>query len=815
MATVDAAALGLTHDEARARRRQYGPNVIVPERSGARWWRVLLKSLTDPMTVLLLVAAPTYFALGETVDATVAVVALIPITATTVLLERRAERALEELQQRAAPTARVWRDGSLVHLPARDLVPGDAIEIHEGDVVPADGRVVESTQLLIDESALTGESEAVTKGPQAEVAAGTVVLSGRSRAEVTVTGRDTKYGAVAALVASVKQPPTPLERATRRLVLLLAVGALFFCVAVGAVELARGHGWGEAVIAGVSLGIATVPEEFPLVFTIYLGLGARQLALQRTLVRRLGAVETLGSTTVICTDKTGTLTLGTLAVATVEPIGEVSERVLLEAAVLACEPAPFDPLDLAICALARERDIDVEALHARAFVRDHPFDHADQYLTHVWQGSEDLMVAAKGSPEGLVRHTGDGDDRTRQVLDGATRLADAGLRVVAVASGRVPSEARTRADDETNLTVIGLVGFNDPLREGVRDALAQCRAAGIRVVMITGDHPVTAHAVAHGLDLPHGDDRMATGADIDAADDDQLADLVQTVNVFSRTRPEQKHRLVGAFRADGQVVAMTGDGINDAPALREADIGVVLGEHGTEVAREAADLVLLDDDFATIVRAVRNGRRIGENLAHAFAYLIAFHVPLLLGALLIPLLNRPLFLLPIQLVLLQLFIHPVVAIVFEQDRAAPGVMARPPRPATAMLAWRTLVRPAVLGLAFSVVVLGSYLLELHRGSTPGAARGFAFAVLVFGELGLVLVTRAAPKPFWRVGLRGNRVMIPILVGVALLMAFAFSVPSLRSVLAVDALDLQQWLTALALGSFGALVPDAVARGFGR
>jgi Ca2+-transporting ATPase len=766
---------GLSAAEAAARLARDGPNRIVPEAKGRRIKR-LLGPLADPMVALLLIAAPTYLAIGDTTDAVVAFAALVPIAAVGWLLESRAERTLDKLRRLTSPTTIALRDGTPSEVRTEEVVAGDIVWLHEGDVVPADASIVELTQLLVDESALTGESLPAGKTTDArsddgKVWAGTTVLSGRAVVRVDVTGPATRYGRIGALVAGVRQPATPLQRSLARLVAALTVVAAVFCFAVVAAELAHGNGWGQALIAGVSLAIAAIPEEFSMIYTLYLALGAWRLAQQRALVRRLPSVETLGSTTVICTDKTGTLTHGRLSVSGLwtadgtragDGALTAAEVELLEAAALACEPQPFDPLDVAILDFARSHGIDTAALHGGDLVADWPFDPADKYVTHVWRhASNEHRVAAKGSIEGLVRHA----SALPSVLAAADAANDAfaadGMRVVGVGGASVPGASGDRERDEARLRFLGLVAFSDPIREGVAEALAECRDAGIRVIMITGDHSATAHAVAEGLDLPHqadGVDLIATGGDLDRADGDRIELLAASANVFARTRPEQKHLLVQALRRRGEVVAMTGDGINDAPALREADIGVAMGHRGTEVAREAASLVLVDDNFATIVAAVRDGRRIFDNLTRAFAYLIAFHPPLLLGALVIPLLDRPLLLLPVHLVLLELLLHPVVSLVFQADPADRDVMHRPPRAVGDALRLRSLWRPYLIGVTLAAAIVSEYLLALHAGWPVDEARALGFATLLASQPFLVLGMRSPDRPIWDSGRAWTRTL---------------------------------------------------------
>jgi Ca2+-transporting ATPase len=808
---------GLTSDEAAARLARDGPNRVVSESRSHRLRR-LAGPLADPMVVLLLVAAPTYLAIGETTDAIVAFVAIVPIAAVGWLLEVRASRTLDRLRELTAPTALVWRDGERKTVRAEELVVGDLAWLHEGDVVPADAHVVEASQLQVDESALTGEALPAEKTPDdagddGAVWAGTTVLSGRGVVRVLATGPATRFGQIGALVAAVRPHATPLQAALTRLVRGLAVVAAVFCVAVMAAELLHGHGWGHAVIAAVSLAIAAIPEEFSMVYGLYLALGAWRLSRERALVRNLAGVETLGSATVICTDKTGTLTAGHLAVAAVvgrdgavisgDP-GDEGQRALIEAAVLACEPKPYDPLDVAIVGYARQHGIDVDAAMGGALVADWPFDPTDKYLTHLWRvPTGGHRVVAKGSLEGLLLHVA-ADPAARAALEAANeRLSADGMRVIAVAAGPSNGSSGHRGTDEAPLVLGGLVAFSDPVREGVAAALAECGTAGIRVVLITGDHPSTAHAVVDGLGLPHevgGVDLIATGADLDAADPAELDRLAGSANVFARTRPDHKHLLIEALRRRGEVVAMTGDGINDAPALRAADIGVAMGDRGTAVAREAATVVLLDDNFATIVGAVRNGRRIYDNLSRAFAYLIAFHPPLLLAALVVPLLGEPLLLLPIHLVTLELLLHPVVSLVFQADPAGSDVMTRPPRRATAALGLRALWRPYAVGCALAAAVIGAYLTSLGAGWPTAEARAFGFVVLLASQPFLVLISRSPEEPVWRSGIRSTRTLLVATVVMVAATAAVVYVAPLADLLQLEPFAPATWLAVLALAA---------------
>jgi Ca2+-transporting ATPase len=802
---------GLSVAEAGRRLASSGPNDLVPEGPSGDVWTVVRSAVTDPMAALLVVASATYILLGNPRDAIVTLVALVPIVAVSVILELRAERALEGLRRLTAPTALVVRGGVEQRIPSREVVLGDLLLVREGDIVAADARLVEGTEVVVDESTLTGESHPVTKLPvddeNALLYAGTTVRAGRGRSIVTATGSRTRYGRIGTLVADITPPPTPLQKLIRRLVVQLSFVAGAFCIGVVALELVRGSSLDAAIIAGVSLAMAAIPEEFPMVFTLYLGLGAWRLARDRALVRRLAGVETLGAASVICVDKTGTLTMGTIEVASLWTAPGCDEEDVLRVAVRASEPEPYDPVDIAIVRAAEGRGLDVRDLHRGELLRDHPFDANDRYVTHVWRTASGYAAYAKGSLEGILAHVAVEPAIRARVLSANQDFAERGMRVIAVAEAPRVSSEGDRASDERELELRGLIAFVDPVRSGVSEALAECRAAGVRVIVITGDHPATAAAVAKAIGLDRGE--VATGTDIDAADDAALALMVERASVFARVRPEQKYRIVRALRAGGHIVAMTGDGTNDAPALREADIGIAMGLRGTEVARSAATLVLMDDDFSTIVSAVRDGRRIFENLRHAFGYLVAFHVPLLLGALVVPLAGAPLLLFPVHLVWLEIVVHPTASLVFEADPAPPDLMGRPPRRRTNdLLPSGSVVGMLARGVGLTIGVLALYLGTLDAGEDR--ARGLAIATLVMGQVFLVLAERAGDGPIWRAATGGNRALVWILAATIGSLVLAEYVPFLAELLHIVAPSPLGWIVAAAVAAAG-IVPAEIMK----
>jgi Ca2+-transporting ATPase len=778
---------GLTSVEAADALQRCGPNVLVPASPGPSLWSWIVKLFVDPMALLLLITAAIYFALGDRLDGAIALVALAPIFLVSAVLEQRAESALARLREVAAPTAQAYRDGNLVTIPAREVVPGDVLVVHEGDVLVADGVLVAGLRMSCDEATLTGESIPVDKSAEGDAAerslfAGTTIVAGSGVMRVRATGLSTRYGKIGGLLAQIVSPPTPIERTIRKLMLQIGGVVIVICIAVVALGRAQGDDWTVALIAGVSLAMAAMPEELPMAYTLYLALGAWRLARDRALVRRLGSVETLGATNVICTDKTGTITFGRIDVATVIAADGRETRVV-QTALLASERGSHDPLDQAIERYAAACGVELPFQDAK-LVASEPFDARRKLATNHWRIGGATVVARKGAPEVLFAARADA-----ALIARSEELASAGMRVLAVGDDR---------------EVFGLIAFVDPIRPGIGESVGECRTAGIRVVMITGDHPLTARAVAAGIGIRSDAAAVLTGDELEVLDDAALAARIPDIAVFARTRPEQKLQIVSALRAAGQTVAMTGDGTNDALALREADIGIAMGQRGSEVARDAADLVLLDDDFTTIVRAVRDGRRIFANLQRAFSYLLTFHVPLLVSALAVPLAGAPLLLLPIHLVVLELIVHPVSSLVFEADPPALDAMRRPPRDLRAgVMPAREWIRPTLTGLSLSLGVLLMYFGHLHSGATAEASRAAGFVTMIVGQALAVLVARSPDAPLWR-GVRLNRPLLIALPAILAALPLVVNVHALHIVLHFDAISATAWGSAVGVAAAATL-----------
>jgi len=811
---------GLSAGEAATRLHTIGPNKITQE---ARGTRIIagLRSAADPMALMLAAAAGVYYALGETIDAIVLLVALIPVIGVDVILEARSRSALKKLVAATAPRARVIRDGAEVEISTEALVPGDLMLVAEGGIVHADAVLLEASNLSVDESQLTGEAEPVDKHAIADgdaisgapefshVYAGSRVLAGHGYAEVTATGERSRFGNLARLVSDTAARPTPLQRKTARLAKVLIGVAIAMSAGLFALWLARGAQPATAFLYAISLAMSAVSEEFLLVMTLFLSLGAWRLARAGVLVRRLASVETLGATTVICLDKTGTLTAGEFTLTEHVPLMRpISEEALLEAAALACEPQPADAMERTIVAHCAEHQVDVGSIHSRwDLIRDYPFEMTGKHMSHVWRQRDSRAsprdrIVAKGALEGILEHCDIDSTSISRAKEENSRLAARGMRVLAVAGRETgpnePPLPGSRRADERGWHLYGLLGFEDPIRPEVPGAVAECQAAGIRLKLITGDHALTAHAVCDSAGIAHKHDGIVTGDELDAMDRDAFASTVQRSEIFARVRPEQKFAIVDALERAGEIVAMTGDGINDTPALKRADIGVSMGRRATEAAREVAGIVLLENNFAALAATVREGRTIYSNLQRAFLYLTGFKTMLIAMTLVAPLCGLPILLLPVSLVWLELIVHPVSAIAFEGSSPAHDVMRRPPRPPNAPIVARgPALRAAASGLLVAAVALVMYAMRLVEGEDY--ARGVAMAVAIAGSITMAFAAFAGRGRWRRISIRSSAKFWLVLAFVALSLPIFMETPSIAKLLLIAQIAPRDWGIAIISG----------------
>ncbi|MBZ9700812.1 MULTISPECIES: cation-translocating P-type ATPase [unclassified Mesorhizobium] len=790
------ALTGLSEAEAQARLVTDGFNEL-PRSSRRTPLRIAIEVVREPMLALLLGGGCVYLLLGDLQEALILIAFATLSVGITIVQEARTERVLEALRDLTSPRALVIRDGERRRIAGREVVRGDTVVLGEGDRIPADILLIQSRDIQTDESLLTGESVPVRKiaAGQGDLPAecrpggddlpfafsGSLVVRGSGIGEVLATGPLSQIGAIGQSLSTMETEAPRLQRQTKRLVAIFAlVGGAVSVLAVVLYGLLRG-GWLDAALAGIALGMSMLPEEFPMVLTIFMAMGAWRISQARVLTRRAAAIETLGSATVLCTDKTGTLTENRMTIAELRtPDGKLFRLnnsntempaafgELVEIGVLASAEIPFDPMERAFHKLAQERFPKRAASTDRKLARAYGLRPELLAMSNAWQSSDggaDCLIAAKGSPEAIAALCHLPADRVDSVKDVVDAMAMEGLRVLGVA---VSSHAGDQLPDKQtgfDFEFIGLVGLADPLRSGVPDAVSNCRSAGIRVIMITGDYPATAKAIASQAGLDFND--VVTGEELKTLDDAALSARVRTAAVFARIMPEQKLAIVRALKANGEIVAMTGDGVNDAPSLKAANIGIAMGGRGTDVAREASSIVLLDDDFGSIVKAIRLGRRIYDNLRKAMGFILAVHVPIA-GLALLPLLfGLPILFGPIHIAFLEMVIDPVCSLVFEAETEEDDTMRRPPRNPEAALFSRSLIAWSVVqGLLAFALVAGIFLFALHWGMPENEIRALTFFSLVLTIVGLIFVNRTFSELLLIALFRPNRSLAFVVVVVA-------------------------------------------------
>ncbi len=797
---------------------------------------IALEVVREPMFLLLVACGAIYLLLGDKEEALMLLGFVGVVMGITLYQERKTERALEALRDLSSPRASVVREGQQRRIPGREVVRGDLLIVREGDRVAADALLIDATNLSVDESLLTGESVPVRKAAleeptssgklgrpggddSASIFSGTLVVQGQGFAEVQAIGAQTEIGKIGKSLRTVEPEETLLQQETGRLVKRLALWGLGLCVLVVVVYgLTRGN-WLQGVLAGITLAMAMLPEEFPVVLTIFLALGAWRISRSRVLTRRVPAIETLGSATVLCTDKTGTLTLNQMVVARLQAKDTICEpralgkqplpeavHDLVEFGILASQRDPFDPMEKAIHQVGSQFLLNTEHLHQDwELVREYPLSRRLLALSHVWRSKrgEDYVIAAKGAPEAIADMCHFTREQTAELAASVEAMAQDGLRVLGVARSRFQQRELPTQQHDFAFEFLGLLGLADPVRPAVPQAIRECHEAGIRVVMITGDYPGTALNIAKQAGLPAG--RVMTGPELDELTDAMLQYQIRKVNIFARVVPEQKLRIVQALKANGEVVAMTGDGVNDAPALKAAHIGIAMGGRGTDVARECASLVLLDDDFSSIVQAVRLGRRIFDNIRKAIAYIFAIHVPIA-GMSLIPVLfNWPLVLMPVHILFLELIIDPACSTIFEAEREEADVMRRLPRDRKEPLFSRGHVVYSVLqGVMVLAVVLAVFEAARWRGLSEAEARAQCYVTLIIANLGLILTNRSRTRTIIATLKTPNRALWLVLGGATVFLGLVLTVPFLREVFRFAALSPLDLAMCLATGVFSIL-----------
>ncbi len=832
---------GLSEQQAAERLKEYGENVLQASKPRS-FLTIVWGTVREPMFLLLIACGSLYLALGDLGEASLISTAVVVVIGITIIQERRTERTLDALRELSSPRALVIRDGMQKRIAGKDVVPGDLVIITEGDRVPADGFVLESKALKIDESLLTGESVPVEKvkwnGTDAFqgaaggddspfVYSGTLVVQGSGVVSIHATGQATVMGKIGASLADTKRPPSRLQLDTRRVVKLVAVLSLTLSIVVAVLWWFREHDALRSLLMGLTFAMSTIPEEFPVVLTIFMALGAWRISRKNVLTRQMNAIETLGSATTLCVDKTGTLTENRMTVAEIFTLQggckslqnalnddfSSDERDLISVGGYASDPEGSDPMDTAAIQVARQLTASFSV--DKALQRTFPLVRPILAVGYVWDDQGRAFIASKGAPESILQLCRQSQTEHEIVMRSVRKMADDGFRVLAVARADASGWEKCESLQDFDYEFLGLLGYFDPLKEGVKESVRQCHEAGIKVVMITGDYQATALAIARdcGIEDQAG---SLNGHEVASLTDTELIERLKSVRVLSRMVPEQKLRIVKALQSAGEVVAMTGDGVNDAPALKAANIGIAMGDRGTDVAREAAALVLLDDNFTSIVAAVRLGRRIYDNIQNAMTYIIAIHIPIV-GLTLVPLVfGTPAILWPVHLAFLELIIDPTCSIVFEAEPEGSGIMQRKPRALNARLFSRKVIGTSVLeGLIALCSILLVFVWIAIEGENPDHARAVAFSSLIFINAALVFSIRGGSESLRKSILRPNPALLWVGSALFILCGIVLFAPPVARLFHFTPPNLLEVLTSAGIAAIILIAFEPLKRVLGR
>lgn len=793
----DQTPLGLTEAAAKDKLFIQGENLI-PSEAPKSFLRQVALILSEPMLILLIAAGTINLLLAETLDALMLMMTVFIVLGISIYQSRRAEHALQALKELSAPTVKVIRDGLEKRISSHQVVVGDLMLLSEGDRVCADARVVQQTALSCDESTLTGESFPIAKFPGDSVLSGTLVTSGHAQVIVTATGINSQLGKIGRSLQEISIEKSRLQRDVDQIVRVVGVLGIFTVLSVVLIYGSTRNNWLEGGLAGIAAAMALIPEEFPVILTLFMAIGAWRMSKARVIARQPSAIESLGSISVLCVDKTGTITENRMAVKEViinkesfvvdQSSANPTVQELLNTAALACPLHSYDPMDIAFKSLKNDPQ-------ERDSLAEFPVTNERLAYIHAWYISNKTVIAAKGAPETIAKLCRIQETENEELMQQVHMAASRGFRVLAIAKSSGGNSADLTEVTENEFEFLGLALLQDPIRDGVKESVQVCNAAGIKTVMITGDHPSTALSIGQEIGLNHNAGFLA-GADLDKLSDTELSNQIQQVSIFARVRPEHKLRIVRAFQANGMVVGMTGDGVNDAPALRAADIGIAMGGRGTDVAREAASLIITDDNFNSIVKGVERGRVTYSNLQKAMSYVIAIHIPIF-GLALLPLFSSawPLILLPGLVAFHEVIIDPACSVVFEEESADPNIMKEQPRPIKQRIFSRGEILLAVaqgLSVFFSSLVLFLYLMSNARPEQE--IRTMIFGTLMLSNIGLILTNRSRTLTILQTfRQRENPTVKWILSLASLIILLLITVAPLRTIFDLGAILPSDWL----------------------
>ena len=806
---------GLSTQEAHSLLLRHGPNSL-PSEAPKSFGVVAVSVLKEPMLLLLIAAGLISFLLAELSDAILLMITVVIVLSISIFQQQRTEKALQALKDLTSPLALVFRDGKEVRISSTELVPGDLLILLEGDRVAADAEIISSSSLEFDESLLTGESVPVTKSSGEMAFTGSLVVRGHGRAVVISTGVTTALGQIGKSLQEIPYQRTFLQESIDRMVKGIGILAFLTVIAIVIIYGVTRGNWLEGGLAAIAAAMALIPEEFPVIFTLFMALGAWRMARVKVIARQSAAIEALGSVTVLCVDKTGTLTKNVMTVSEIQIDHHIVEaakilqdfqaREAARIAALAAPLSPFDPMDKAFRAIVDFDPLRNELVSLAEF----PVIKERLAYIHIWSSQGDVFAAAKGAPEHIAALCNLSEDEIQTLTERVHAAGERGFRVLAIAKGRsIDFNPLQPTLDSFQFTFLGLAFLKDPIREGVREAVQECMSAGIRTIMITGDHPTTAKSIASEIGLTD-QGKILLGSEISQMSDEELSHFVSDCQVFARVSPDHKLRLIRALQANGEVVGMTGDGVNDAPALRAAEIGIAMGGRGTDVAREAAHLIITDDDFTSIVAGIKRGRSIFSNIQKAMSYVIAIHIPIF-GMALSPVLvaDWPLILLPALVAFHEVIIDPASSIAFEVEEADPEIMKRPPRkPRSGIFSRFDLSIALLQGLSVFVAVFLVFYYSIDQGAEEERIRSLTFTTLVISNVLLILINRSRSLTLWESLFQRRNVALPWIVGGAiLLLVILMNVTPIREAFGLQQLGIRDYLTLVSISIISLLWYD--------